>query len=158
MRPDGSPGGVVAWTSMRGIVSLASALALPLTLKDGTPWPYRNEILLITIGVILATLVVQGITLEPLIRRFRFTVDRTPEIEAHHARREALRHGQERLEDLADAPWVVAADVTMLLPIMDRLAAMLAREERTALADECFRVIPTLVRLDLLGYEDLFIH
>ncbi|MET0554310.1 MAG: ribonuclease D, partial [Vicinamibacteria bacterium] len=32
------------------------------------------------------------------------------------------------------------------------------REERTALAEECFRVIPTLVRLDLLGYEDLFIH
>jgi ribonuclease D len=50
------------------------------------------------------------------------------------------------------------SDVTMLLPIMDRLAAMLAREERTALAEECFRVIPTLVRLDLLGYEDLFIH
>ena len=50
------------------------------------------------------------------------------------------------------------SDVTMLLPLMDRLAAMLAREERTALAEECFRVIPTLVRLDLLGYEDLFIH
>ena len=50
------------------------------------------------------------------------------------------------------------SDVTMLLPLMDRLAAMLAREERTALAEECFRAIPTLVRLDLLGYEDLFIH
>jgi ribonuclease D len=50
------------------------------------------------------------------------------------------------------------SDVTMLLPLMDRLAAMLAREERTALAEDCFRVIPTLVRLDLLGYEDLFIH
>src|SRR5688572_296459 len=50
------------------------------------------------------------------------------------------------------------SDVTMLLPLMDRLASMLAREERTAIAEECFRVIPTLVRLDLLGYEDLFIH
>jgi ribonuclease D len=51
-----------------------------------------------------------------------------------------------------------AADVTLLLTLMDRLNVMLEREERRALADECFRVIATLVRLDLLGYEDLFIH
>jgi ribonuclease D len=50
------------------------------------------------------------------------------------------------------------ADVTLLLPLRDRLNAMLDREERRALAEECFRVIPTLVRLDLAGYEDLFIH
>lgn len=51
-----------------------------------------------------------------------------------------------------------ASDVTLLLPLRDRLEAMLAREERSALAQECFRVIPTLVRLDLMGYEDVFIH
>jgi ribonuclease D len=51
-----------------------------------------------------------------------------------------------------------ASDVTMLLALMDRLDVMLEREDRRALAEECFRVIPTLVRLDLLGYEDLFIH
>jgi ribonuclease D len=51
-----------------------------------------------------------------------------------------------------------AADVTMLLALKDRLDVMLQREDRRALAEECFRVIPTLVRLDLLGYEDLFIH
>jgi ribonuclease D len=50
------------------------------------------------------------------------------------------------------------ADVTLLLALMDRLNAMLEREERRALAEECFRVIPTLVRLDLAGYEDLFVH
>lgn len=50
------------------------------------------------------------------------------------------------------------ADVTLLLPLMDRLNVMLEREERRDLAEECFRVIPTLVRLDLMGYEDLFIH
>jgi ribonuclease D len=50
------------------------------------------------------------------------------------------------------------ADVTLLLTLMDRLNVMLGREERRELAEECFRVIPTLVRLDLLGYEDLFIH
>jgi ribonuclease D len=70
-----------------------------------------------------------------------------------------VRHTDWASEDLRPEQVRYAiSDVTMLLPIMDRLAAMLAREERTAIAEECFRVIPTLVRLDLLGYEDLFIH
>lgn len=50
------------------------------------------------------------------------------------------------------------SDVTLLLPLMDRLEAMLVREGRSALARECFRVIPTLAELDLKGYIDLFAH
>jgi ribonuclease D len=49
-------------------------------------------------------------------------------------------------------------DVTLLLPLMDRLNEMLAREGRRELAEECFRVIPVISRLDLLGYVDLFEH
>ena len=59
---------VVAWTGMRGVVSLAAALALPLTLRSGMPFPHRNLILLITFVVIFCTLVMQGLSLEPLIR------------------------------------------------------------------------------------------
>jgi ribonuclease D len=50
------------------------------------------------------------------------------------------------------------SDVTLLLVLKDRLDAMLEREGRAELAQACFRVIPTLSRLDLLGYEDLFEH
>jgi ribonuclease D len=50
------------------------------------------------------------------------------------------------------------ADVTMLIPLMDRLEMMLAREQRDHLARACFRAIPTLVELDLLGYPDVFSH
>jgi ribonuclease D len=50
------------------------------------------------------------------------------------------------------------SDVTLLIPIMDRLEAMLAREGRTALARQCFRAIPTLSELDLLGFVSLFEH
>jgi ribonuclease D len=50
------------------------------------------------------------------------------------------------------------ADVTMLLPLMDRLEMMLAREERDELARACFLAIPTLAKLDLLGYDDVFAH
>lgn len=66
---------VVAWSGMRGVVSLASALAIPLTLTNGDAFPHRNIILFITFIVILFTLVVQGITLPVLIRRLQLPPD-----------------------------------------------------------------------------------
>jgi CPA1 family monovalent cation:H+ antiporter len=60
---------IVGWAGMRGVVSLASALSVPLTLADGTPFPHRNLILFITFVVILVTLVFQGSTLPLIIRR-----------------------------------------------------------------------------------------
>ncbi len=59
---------LVAWSGMRGVVSLASALAIPLTLPGGETFPHRNLILFITFVVILVTLVLQGLSLKPLIR------------------------------------------------------------------------------------------
>ena len=56
------------WSGMRGVVSLASALALPLTTTGGDPFPFRNTILFITFCVILMTLVLQGLTLPVLIK------------------------------------------------------------------------------------------
>ena len=50
------------------------------------------------------------------------------------------------------------SDVTLLLPLMDRLEEMLGRQQRAELARECFRVIPTLARLDLAGFDLLFEH
>jgi len=50
------------------------------------------------------------------------------------------------------------SDVTLLLSLKDKLEAMLEREGRQALARDCFRVIPVLARLDLMGYQDVFIH
>lgn len=50
------------------------------------------------------------------------------------------------------------SDVTLLLPLMDRLEDMLEREGRKGLARECFRVIPVLAQLDLMGYQDVFVH
>ena len=59
---------VVAWTGMRGVVSLAAALALPLTIRPGVPFPQRDLILFLTFCVIFSTLVLQGLSLPPLIR------------------------------------------------------------------------------------------
>lgn len=60
---------LVGWAGMRGVVSLAAALAVPLTLTSGEVFPHRNLILFITFVVILITLVFQGLT-TPLIIRF----------------------------------------------------------------------------------------
>jgi Na+/H+ antiporter len=59
---------VVGWTGMRGVVALAAAIALPETLADGSAFPQRNLIVFLTFSVILVTLVLQGLTLPPLIR------------------------------------------------------------------------------------------
>lgn len=59
---------IVAWTGTRGVVSLATALALPFTLNNGLPFPSRHIILFLTFVVIFVTLVVQGLTLPLLIR------------------------------------------------------------------------------------------
>ncbi|MEO8383888.1 MAG: Na+/H+ antiporter [Betaproteobacteria bacterium] len=59
---------IMSWCGMRGIVSLAAALALPVTLPGGEPFPYRDLIIFLTFVVIAITLVMQGLTLSPLIR------------------------------------------------------------------------------------------
>ena len=105
---------LVAWTSMRGIVSLASALALPIALGDGARFPYRTEIILIAMTVIVLTLVVQGLTLAPIIRAFAFPPEQIHLEEERLARREALRRGAEALEDMSREPWVDARDVAWL--------------------------------------------
>jgi CPA1 family monovalent cation:H+ antiporter len=60
---------LLGWTGMRGVVSLAAALAIPVSLSDGGAFPSRDLILFITFVAILLTLVVQGLTLPALIRR-----------------------------------------------------------------------------------------
>jgi CPA1 family monovalent cation:H+ antiporter len=62
---------VLGWAGMRGVVSLAAALSVPILIQEGQPFPYRNLILFITFIVILVTLVLQGLTLPWLIRKVK---------------------------------------------------------------------------------------
>lgn len=77
---------IESWCGMRGIVSLAAALALPVTIESGAPFPHRDLIIFLTFVVILVTLVGQGLTLAPLILRLRLTSDTSVADEARHAR------------------------------------------------------------------------
>jgi CPA1 family monovalent cation:H+ antiporter len=105
---------LVAWIGMRGIVSLAAALALPETMASGAPFPFREEIIVLTFAVILSTLVLQGLTLTPLIRALDLEQDDTLEVEETHAREEAARAALARLEQLAAAPWAPPDQVERL--------------------------------------------
>jgi Na+/H+ antiporter len=88
---------VLAWTGMRGVVSLAAALALPDVTRDGSPFPGRDLILFLTFVVIMVTLVVQGLSLPPIIRWLGVKDDGAMEKEERSAR---LKANQAALEGL----------------------------------------------------------
>jgi CPA1 family monovalent cation:H+ antiporter len=93
---------IVAWTGMRGVVSLAAALAVPLTLENGARFPGRELILFLTFVVIVATLVVQGLSLPLLIRWLGIQDDRSMEKEERDARLKANRAALEKLNEIAE--------------------------------------------------------
>ena len=92
---------LIAWTGMRGADSLAGALAIPFVLPNGQPFPGRDLILLLTFCVIFATLVLQGLSLTPLVRCLKIVDDRVTEKEERLARLKANEAALARLEELA---------------------------------------------------------
>jgi CPA1 family monovalent cation:H+ antiporter len=97
---------VVAWAGMRGAVSLAAALAVPLLTDAGSPFPQRDLIVFLTFCVILGTLVVQGLTLPMLIRVLGVEADHLDEKEEAKARIKAADAAIARLSELESEDWV----------------------------------------------------
>jgi Na+/H+ antiporter len=93
---------VVAWTGMRGVVSLAAALALPITTTGGLAFPGRELIIFLTFCVILGTLVAQGLTLPLLIRWLKVTDDGTVEYEEQIARQKTAQAALDRLQEILE--------------------------------------------------------
>jgi monovalent cation/hydrogen antiporter len=94
---------VLGWCGMRGTVTIAAALALPTTLAGGAPFPHRDLIVVCAFGVVLGTLVVQGLTLRPLLLRMDLQDDGTVEREVRLARVETLRSAVDATATLARA-------------------------------------------------------
>jgi Na+/H+ antiporter len=92
---------VVAWTGIRGGDTLVTALALPLTTHAGAAFPGRETVQTLAYGVILATLVVQGLSLRPLIRRLGFPRDDSEKLEENEARTRVAEAGVQRLMTMA---------------------------------------------------------
>jgi monovalent cation/hydrogen antiporter len=96
----------LSWAGMRGAVSLAAALALPLETDSGEPFPGRALILFLTFSVILATLVGMGLTLPAVIRVLGLEDDGIEGREDAKARIHAAEAALARLEELVDEEWV----------------------------------------------------
>jgi monovalent cation/hydrogen antiporter len=96
----------LAFVGVRGVVSLAAALAIPLTTNSGAPFPYRDLILFITFGIIVITLVGQGLLLPKVVRWLDLGSHAADERDREQkaelaARSDALKLAQTRLEELA---------------------------------------------------------
>ncbi|MFE9288361.1 Na+/H+ antiporter [Streptomyces olivaceus] len=115
---------VIGWAGMRGVVSLAIAFSIPLTVHGGEPFPERNLVLFLTFTTVIGTLVVQGVSLPPLIRLLKFPghdVQAETLAEAN-AQAQASRAAEQRLDDL-----LADERNTLPGPLADRLRTVLER-------------------------------
>lgn len=103
-RVGAGPRFVLAWSGMRGAVSLAAALAIPLQTDAGAPFPERDLIIFLAFAVIFTTLVLQGLSLPMLIRRLELAEDEGEEEEVR-ARLYATKAALAQIDDLADEEW-----------------------------------------------------
>ena len=101
-RPSWQAPAVVSWAGTRGVVPLAAALSIPLTARSGAALPQRDLILVLVTAVIVISLIVQGLTLEPLARFAGIAESADPGHEEAAARLRLAEAGLTRLEELAD--------------------------------------------------------
>jgi CPA1 family monovalent cation:H+ antiporter len=124
---------VIAWSGMRGAVSLAAALALPLRTDSGAPFPDRDLLIFLTFAVIFSTLVVQGLSLPVVIRRLGVTDDEGDEAEDVRARLTATKAALDQIEALAGEDWTRDDTVDRLRQLYEyrkrRLAARAGKIE-----------------------------
>jgi CPA1 family monovalent cation:H+ antiporter len=124
---------VLSWGGLRGAISLALALSLPAALG-----PQRDLIRVMTFGVVLFTLLAQGMTIRPLIRRLGLITrsDAQVEYELRHGRLAALRAGQRHLDQLHREGLLSTPTWERLKPVVSQQAASLAQAVRDILRTE----------------------
>ena len=125
---------VVAWSGMRGAVTLAAALALPLETDGGAPFPERELLIFLAYCVVVFTVVVQGLTLPSVIRRLDVRDDGSDEVAEEHAARIASAEAAlDRLEALTDEEWTYEDTVDRARRLFDfrrrRFATMSGEHE-----------------------------
>jgi CPA1 family monovalent cation:H+ antiporter len=129
---------VIGWAGMRGVVSLAIAFSIPMTVHGGEPFPERNLILFLTFTTVIGTLVVQGVSLPPLIRLLKFPAHdvQAETLAEANAQAQASRVAEQRLDDLLDDE-----RNTLPAPLADRLRTVLERR-RNAVWERLGQVNP----------------
>src|SRR5262249_31530483 len=133
---------LASWCGVRGAVSLAAALSIPALLPDGAAFPGRAEIVACTLVAILMTLVGQGVTLLPLVRRLGLSDADPTEVEVRRAREGMLSAGIKRLDAFCSQESCPIAVYRLRDAMTDQLAA-LRDEDAVAKAQALRRVSVT---------------
>jgi monovalent cation/hydrogen antiporter len=153
---------VLSFTGVRGVVSLAAALAIPLTLADGAPFPHRDLILFVSFGVIVITLVGIGLTLPAVIRWLDVGHYRQEEFEREReaelaARYEAMDVSLRRLDELVRER-ELSAEVETLFKVRDNNRRALL-PDTIADGDELARAADNAqLHLELIATERAYLH
>ena len=152
---------VIAFTGVRGAVSLAAALALPYALANGDPFPYRDLILFVSFSLILVTLVGTGLGLPPVVRWLGVASDGRSEHAAEHeaelaARREALGAALQSLDAMTDDR-ELSEEVVKLLRARHEIRATQLPGSRDAGEHDASASGTELTR-ELIAIERKFIH
>lgn len=141
---------VIAWSGMRGVVSLAAALALPLTVND-KPFPNRDVILFITFAVIFSTLVLQGLTIPKVIKWIGLQPDEKEEEREFKARMKMAAHIIEHIEEnyaLGLSEDVLAQIKTKYEIRIERMRQEVNRKMTTAQIEEFHRIQRELIQAE----------
>ncbi len=150
---------IIAFTGVRGVVSLAAALAIPYVTAAGSPFPERDLIVIVTFGVIVITLVGQGLSLPTVIRwlglgRHAYA-ERRREREAERAARlEVIDASRQRMEKLAEERHLSAKQMKLLEARQERRRReFVPEQEPETLTALCGDEV-----LDLIGFEREHLH
>ncbi len=140
----------ISFTGVRGVVSLAAALAIPLTIASGEPFPHRTMIIFVAFGVILFTLVAQGLTLPAMVRWLGLShhvrKERSDERDAERAARlEIIATSKERMEKLVAENKVTAEQAQLLRTRHERRKEYLPQQNAEKLTEICGQVLTDLI-------------
>ncbi|KAF5997798.1 MULTISPECIES: Na+/H+ antiporter [Streptomyces] len=143
---------IMWWSGMRGVASVALALAIPLKMDDGSPFPDRDEIIFIAFGVIMATLVLQGLTLPWLVRRLGVRADEDVEkaFEKELAVRaaKAAKRRLKEIEEVEELPEELSEQlIRRAFDIGTRISPDLGDEERREAHEQRARRVKRLRRI-----------
>ncbi len=153
---------LLGFVGVRGVVSLAAALGIPLSTANGAPFPYRDHILFITFGVIVVTLIGQGLLLPAIVRWLGLAsasaLERQREHEAEHAaRKDALGVAQSRLAELAAANEIPDGLLASLRVRHEYRSSRLRKTEKDLAGQSFSANLAAGIRTDLIDAERRYI-
>jgi monovalent cation/hydrogen antiporter len=153
----------LGFVGVRGVVSLAAALAVPLTTAAGSPFPARDLILFVTFAVIVVTLIGQGVALPLVVRWLGLGRDAAKEHEREHkaelaARAEALNIAHARLKELVDSGQISPDVHAVLRARQEYRSGRLPRNGSDGLEADDSEAVASELRTDLIAAEREYIY